>query len=83
MESNEYDLGMIFVLLFVSFLLLFIVVVSIPQQQQQPQQPQQPQQHQDSEAKLLEEVGAIAPALVPHLAQRPGKRRIVESGDPV
>ena len=67
MESNEYDLGMIFVLLFVSFLLLFIVVVSIPQQQ-----------HQDPEAKLSEEVGAIAP-----LAQRPGKRRIVESGDPV
>ena len=73
MESNEYDLGMIFVLLFVSFLLLFIVVVSIPQQQQQQQQ-----QHQDPEAKLSEEVGAIAP-----LAQRPGKRRIVESGDPV
>jgi hypothetical protein len=80
MDAKDYDVGMIMTLLFVSFLLLCIVIVSIPQDQ-------------GLDRRTVIRERAIAPelllplhsedAVVKPAAEGNAKRRLPESGDPV
>jgi len=80
MDAKDYDVGMIMALLFVSFLLLCIVIVSIPQDQ-------------GLDRRTFIRERAIAPelvlpqhsedAVVKPTAEGNAKRRLPESGDPV
>jgi len=76
MDAKDYDVGMIMTLFFVSFLLLCIVILSIPQDQ--------------GLDRRVYEQRAIAPELmhseytvVKPAAEGNAKRRLPESGDPV
>jgi hypothetical protein len=80
MDAKDYDVGMIMTLLFVSFLLLCIVIVSIPQDQ-------------GLDRRTVIRERAIAPelvlpqhsedAVVKPASEGNAKRRLPESGDPV